>query len=122
MDKKIRTFNIYQKIKELKSEDFTGQNVAIVIPMFDESYNIIEEKNASFHWTQKRDASLLLHYIISKKNSGYVCILQNGDEANETERKFDQVIFLHKFTPSEQAYIIDGLRENQTNLRITELY
>ena len=121
MNKVFETFNINQKIEGLKHNNFTGQDVAIIVPTFDKLHRLIKEYDQPLYWAQKKNASMLLHHIVSKQNSGSVCILYDKDEVNETDRKFDHMIFLYEFTASEQAEVLDGLRENNKNLQIIEL-
>jgi len=114
--------NINQKIEKLKHINFNDQEIAIAIPTLNTSHQLIEQKDPVLYWAQRRDASVLLHYIRPKQNNGAVCILLNRDEANDADRKFDQVIFIHEPIASEKEYIINGLQKNNKNLKIIELH
>jgi hypothetical protein len=115
-------FDVNQKMELLIKHDFSNQAVAIIVPTFDESYRLIEAYDQPLYWEQRRDATNLLHHIASKQNKGMVHILYSGDEANETDTKFDHLILLHEFVSSEQVYIVEGLRESSENLQVSELY
>ena len=122
MNRIFGTFKMNEKMRELQTDDFAYQTVAIIVPTFDAKHRLIQESDQSLYWAQRQNAGKLLLYITSKQEIGSVCILQDGDEANETNRKFDSVIFLHEFVASEQAYITDGLCKNNPNLKVINLY
>ena len=123
MKKVFEAFNVNQKnAVGLRNEDFENRNVAIMVPTFDESHRLIEKEDSALYFTQRDDASILLEYIETNQKRGHVQILNDGDVANETNEKFDHVVFLHEFIESEQQYVLDGLRENNTSLTFTELY
>jgi len=114
--------NINQKIEKLKHIDFDNQEIAIAIPTLNTSHQLIEQNDPVLYWTQRKDASVVLHYIRPKQNNEAVCILLNRDEAHDISRKFDQVIFIHELIASEKEYIINGLQNNNKNLRVIELH
>jgi len=122
MNNIFETFDINKKVEVLMSTDFNNQNIAILVPTFDESFRLIKEDDQPLYWIQRQDASFLLHYLISQHDNISVCILENTDEANETDTKFDQAILLHEFTEVERSYAVSSLQENNENLQIIEIY
>lgn len=122
MNRAFKTFSIDERMKDLEQYNFTNQNVAIIVPTVNQNGHWTPRLDEALYDTQRKDASKLLHYIASKLNNVRVCILRDGDEANETNKKFDNVIFLHEFTTAEQEYVRIGLCENSPNLKMIELY
>jgi len=122
MNQLFETFNINQRVEALEKNIFTHQNVAIVVPMFDESQRFIELDDPELYISQLKDAISLSHQIAATQIEGSVCVLPDGDEANEINRKFDHLILLHEFVSFEAFYVIEGLRENNKNLQVTEIY
>lgn len=122
MNKVFKNFDIRQKIDALEIDNFNNHSVVIIVPLFDESHRPIKECDPVLYQAQKEDASTLLHYIASKQNQGSICILQDGNEANQTDKVFDWVIFLHEFNPYEQEYVLIGLCEKSRNLQMVEMY
>jgi len=122
MNSIFETFDINQKVEELETIDFNNQEIAILIPTFDESFRHIKKDDQALYWAQKRDATFLLHHLISQHDSISVSILEDADEANEIGIKFDHAILLHEFTEVEHSYVISSLQENNKNLQIIEIY
>ena len=119
MNKIFETFGTNQKIEKLEHNSFTNQEVAIIVPKFDKSHRLIKEYDQLLYWRQKQNASLLLHHIALRQNNGSVCILQNDDDTNEMNRRFDYVIFLHDFIESEKENILNYGIETCVNFRDT---
>ena len=117
----LETFNIHQKKEALGKYDFKNQAVAIIVPMFDESHRVIQEEDRPLYKAQQADAKVLFEHIASTQEKGRVRILGSGDEANETDERFDHLILLHEFVAFEQEYVVEGLRENNPQLQISEL-
>ena len=123
-NKNTSLITIQERKERLRHVDFVGQQVAIIAPTLDETCQFIKRYNPQRHWQQSCEASMLLHHVASmqsKGNKGRVCILADGDEANETDQRFDYVIFLHNFLAIERNYILEGLREHNEQLQIIDL-
>jgi len=139
MKKLFDTFDIKQKIEELKCffrcpdlSVFDSKHIVIATPSLDESGRCIKQDDPELFDCQEQDAHHLASFIMNHTEADAVSIITDSQKAyklvDSVCKPLDFLILLHEFIPSEKEYIVSELKEengfgvSNEALQIIEVY
>ena len=125
----FKMFNVEDKIEELKASlsegtfsDLTNKNVAVAVPVYDESMRNIKLFDSELYITQKNDSEQLQNFLLTHAKASTVSIVAWRYNVPETSN-FDYLILLHEFTESEESSLVEELKSSGSkDLKICTLY
>jgi len=139
MEKLFDTFDIKQKIEELKGffscsdlSAFDSKHIVIAIPSLDESGRFIKQDDPELFDYQDQDAHYLANFIMGHTEADAVSILVDSQKVyklvDSISEPLDFLILLHEFIPSEKDYLVSKLQKendfgvSSENLQMIEVY
>ena len=124
METVLEMFNVEEKINELMNQTndlkqilFSGGNIAIIVPSFDESGQFIKTDDEELYNAQKQDADRLAEYIQNNISPSNINIILDSDQLSEVlddiEQPFDCVLLLHEFMKHERDFVFGEISDSQ---------